>query len=385
MQFLKSINWVTAVFLLLTPLVAVIWGGVHIAHFGVDLFEILLFVLYIGATSFSITAGYHRHFAHGAYECRRFVKAFYLLFGAAAFQHSVLNWASDHRRHHENIDEEADPYNIRKGFLWAHMGWLIFKDPRPEDFSNVPDLVADPWIRFQHRFYVPLAVTMGFGVPLAIGCAIDHPWGCLLWAGVFRTVLVHHSTFFVNSLAHTLGRRPYSVAVSARDSVVTALLTMGEGYHNFHHRFATDYRNGFRRHQWDPTKWLIRAMASLGWAWALCRTPREKIVEAELECDTQRVIERWKGHSAEALAYLRERVGDIQAAVERSAARVGDLERQLYRAGESFGRERRRQVERMRVELRAELRVARREFRKARNRWRAAIAELHGRPVTAAA
>jgi len=377
MHRLKNINWVTASFLIVTPIVALIWGGVHIALFGIYPLEVILFLLYIAATGFSITAGYHRHFAHGAYECRRFVKGFYLLFGAAAFQHSVLNWASDHRRHHRNIDEEADPYNIRKGFLWAHIGWLIFKNPNPEDFSNVPDLAADPMVRFQHRFYVPLAVTMGFVVPLGLGYAIGHPWGCLLWAGIFRTVLVHHSTFFVNSLAHTLGSRPYSIAVSARDSVVTALLTMGEGYHNFHHRFSTDYRNGVRRHQWDPTKWLIRTMAALGWAWGLSRTPREVIVAAELECDTVRLFERWKGHSEHALAYVRERVGGIQAAVERSAARLGELERQLRSARATFGQERRRQIER----LRGEYRAAKREFRAARNRWREAIEELYALPV----
>ena len=381
MHVLNRVNWVTASFLVLTPLVALVWGGVHIALFGVHWFEVLLFLLYIAATGFSITAGYHRHFAHGAYECRRFVKAFYLLFGAAAFQHSVLNWASDHRRHHLNIDEDLDPYNINRGFLWAHIGWLMVKPPNPEDFSNIPDLVADRMVMFQHRYYVPLAIFMGFGVPLAIGFAMGHPWGCLLWAGVFRTVLVHHSTFFVNSLAHTLGRRPYSLAVSARDSVVTALLTMGEGYHNFHHRFATDYRNGVRRHQWDPTKWLIRGMAAMGWAWGLCRAPREKIVAAELECETERLAERWKGHSAEALQYARERIAAVKAAVERSAERVGELERQLYSAGESFGRERRKQMER----LRAELRMARREFREARNRWRDALAELATLPVPAPA
>ena len=233
-------------------------------------------------------------------------------------------------------------------------------------------------MRFQHRYYVPLAIFMGFGMPLAIGFAIGHPWGCLLWAGVFRTVLVHHSTFFVNSLAHTLGKRPYSMAVSARDSVVTALLTMGEGYHNFHHRFATDYRNGVLRHQWDPTKWLIRGLAAMGWAWGLSRAPREKIVAAELECATEQLVERWKGHSAEALNYVRERITAVKSAVERSAERVGELERQLYRAGESFGYERRMQIERLRTELRA----ARREFREARSRWRAALTELATLPVS---
>jgi stearoyl-CoA desaturase (delta-9 desaturase) len=379
MDVLKKINWATAIFLVLTPVVSVVWGGVHLRLFGISAVEVLLCLVFVSLTGFSITAGYHRHFAHGAYECRRFVQVFYLLFGAAAFQQSVLNWASDHRRHHLNIDEELDPYNIKRGFLWAHIGWLLMKSPQPPDYSNVPDLAADPLIRLQNRFYVPLAVAMGFGVPLAIGYAMGHPWGGLLWAGIFRTVLVHHSTFFVNSLAHTLGKRPYSIAISARDSMVTALLTFGEGYHNFHHRFATDYRNGLRHYQWDPTKWLIRTMEAIGWAWGLCRAPREKIVAAELACDTERLAQLWKAHSADALAYVSERVAEIKAAVEKSAARLGELERQLMRARENLGLEGRRQIER----LRSELRAARREFRLARNRWRRAIEELYALPVPA--
>jgi stearoyl-CoA desaturase (Delta-9 desaturase) len=368
-ESLPHVNWVTALFLVITPAVALVWGGVHISLEGVHAIEVVLFFLYVAATGLSITAGYHRHFAHGAYECRRFVKAFYLLFGAAAFQHSVLNWASDHRRHHLHIDEDEDPYNIKRGFLWAHIGWLMVKNPNPEDFSNVPDLVADPLVSFQHRYYVPLAVLMGFGVPLALGWAMGHPWGVLLWAGFFRVVAVHHSTFLVNSLAHTLGTKPYSLAVSARDSLVTAVLTMGEGYHNFHHRFATDYRNGVRRHQWDPTKWLIRGMASLGWAWGLTRVPREKIVAAELECDAQRLLEGTRGRSAEAAAYVRERIGELSTAVHGAAARLGELERQIAQARDAFGSERRKRVRR----LRAELRMARRELRAAKVRWRGAV------------
>ena len=304
------------------------------------------------------------------------MRAFYLLFGAAAFQHSVLSWASDHRRHHKNIDEDADPYNIRKGFLWAHVGWLMFKQPNPEDFSNVPDLTADPMIRWQHRYYVPLAVTMGFVVPLAIGYTIGHPWGCLLWAGLFRTVIVHHSTFFVNSLAHTLGRRPYSIAVSARDSVVTALLTMGEGYHNFHHRFATDYRNGVRRHQWDPTKWLIRGLEAVGWAWALSRTPREKIIAAEIECETSsswsagRVTRPTRWRSCEPDRRHPGGSGAVGGARRRA-------ERQVYAAGASLSRGRSRQL----VRVRASFAPLGGEFRSARGRWRAAIAELSARPA----
>jgi stearoyl-CoA desaturase (delta-9 desaturase) len=370
---MQRINWMTAVFLIVTPIVALSWGGVHVALAGVSALDVGIFLFYLAATNMSVTAGYHRLFAHRAYECRRVVKLFYLLFGAATFQHSVLSWASDHRRHHQHIDRDGDPYNIRRGFFWAHIGWLLVNDHKPERFGNVPDLVADPLVRFQHRFYMPIAIVMGFGLPLAVGAAIGHPWGCLLWAGVIRTVVGHHSTFLVNSLAHTLGTRPYSLAVSARDSVVTALLTFGEGYHNFHHRFAADYRNGVRRYQWDPTKWLIRGMAATGCAWNLRRAPRERIVAAQLQCDTQRLLERMKGASEQAVSHMRERISEIAAAVHRAAVRLGGLERELTHD--------RRGVPRRRISgMRAELRAARRELREARRRWSAALAELQAQP-----
>jgi len=373
----RRINWVTAIFLIVTPLVALVWGALHVAFIGVHAVEIGLFAFFFAATSLSITAGYHRLFAHRAYDCRRLVKAAYLLFGAASFQHSVLSWASDHRRHHRNIDADGDPYNIRRGFFFAHIGWLLVNDHKPERFGNVRDLEADPLIRLQHRFYLPLAVGVGFGVPLAIGAAFGHPWGCLLWAGVVRTVVGHHTTFLVNSLAHTLGARPYTLAVSARDSVVTALLTFGEGYHNFHHRFAADYRNGVRRYQWDPTKWWIHGLSMLGWAWNLRRVPRERIVAAQLECDVQRVLLRWRDRSEQATAQVRQRIGELAALVERTAARLGDIERERAGVRHSWGDERRRQLQR----LRGELRSARLEFRAARSRWRATLTELQREPL----
>lgn len=373
---MQRINWVTAVFLIVTPIVALSWGGVHVALTGISWLEVSIFFLYLAATNMSVTAGYHRLFAHGAYECSRVVKVFYLLFGAATFQHSVLTWASDHRRHHQHIDREGDPYNIRRGFLWAHIGWLLVNDHKVERFQNVPDLVADPWVRFQHRFYIPIAVAMGFGFPLAVGVAIGHPWGCLLWAGVIRTVVGHHSTFLVNSLAHTLGSRPYTLAVSARDSVVTSFLTFGEGYHNYHHRFAADYRNGVRRYQWDPTKWLIRGMAAMGWAWDLHRAPRERIVAAELQCDTQRMLDRMKGASEQAFSRVRERMSEIAGAVQRAAVRLGGLERELAQVRASLSGEPRQRI----TSMRAELRAARREFREARRRWYATLAELQAQP-----
>ena len=370
---LRRINWVTTLFLLLTPLVGLIWGAIHISTMGVGLSELAVFAFYVCATGFSITTGYHRLFAHGAYECSRIVKVFYLLFGAAAFQHSVLSWCSDHRRHHKYLDHDQDPYSITRGFFWAHMGWLLVTDhKKAEDFSNIPDLVADPWIRWQHQFYISIAVFMGFVVPFGLGYAVGHPWGFVLWAGLFRVVLVHHSTFLVNSLAHTIGRRPYLRAISARDSIVTAFLTFGEGYHNFHHRFATDYRNGVGRAAWDPTKWLIRGLEMMGLAWDLRAVSTERIVAAQLDCDSERLSERVKGHSEQALAHLRERFAEIAASVQRAATALSKREREFAEARKQWGRDRSAQL----TQLRAELRAARLEMRAARVRWRAVVAEM---------
>lgn len=374
---LQRINWVTTLFLLLTPLVGVIWGALHIHAMGVGASEVAVFFFYVCATGFSITTGYHRHFSHGSYECSRIVKVGYLLFGAAAFQHSVLSWCSDHRRHHKHLDHDGDPYSITRGFFWAHMGWLLVTDhKKAEDFSNIPDLVADPWIRWQHKYYISIAVFMGFVVPFALGWTVGHPWGFVLWAGVFRVVLVHHSTFLVNSLAHRIGRRPYLRAITARDSIVTAFLTFGEGYHNFHHRFATDYRNGVARGAWDPTKWIIRGLEMVGLAWDLRRVPTESIVAAQLDCDSERLAERLgdrlKGHSEQALAHVRERFAEMAASVQRAAAALTVRERELIEARNQWGRDRADQLRRVRAELRA----ARLEMRAARVRWQAVLSEL---------
>jgi stearoyl-CoA desaturase (delta-9 desaturase) len=226
----------------------------------------------------SITGGYHRLFAHRSYKCAPVVSLFYLLFGAAAVQNSALTWASDHRRHHAHTDAEGDPYDARRGLWWSHIGWVLREDPL-RDYSNVRDLQADPLVSLQHRFYLPIAVVMGAVLPALVAWTWRDPFGGLLWAGCIRLVAQYHSTFAINSLAHRFGRQPFD-AHSARDNALVALVTMGEGYHNFHHRFPTDYRNGIRRTDFDPTKWLVRTLAAFGLTSDLKRAPAEAIARA---------------------------------------------------------------------------------------------------------
>ena len=226
--------------------------------------------------SFSISGGYHRLFAHRAYRSSGIVRLFYLLFGAASFQASVLRWASDHRDHHASTDHEDDPYNIKKGFWWAHMGWLFYKDP-PSDFANAKDLRRDPLVRFQDRHYLSLALAVGLLLPTLVARAWGDAVGGLLVAGFLRLLVQDHSTFSINSLAHTIGRRPYLPTVSARDSLLTALLTLGEGYHNYHHCFPGDYRNGVRFYHYDPTKWCVWLLSKIGLTRDLKRVPADLI------------------------------------------------------------------------------------------------------------
>ena len=238
-------------------------------------------LLWLALCSISITGGYHRLFAHPTYKAVAPVKLFYLLFGAASAQKSAIKWSADHREHHGMTDEEGDPYNAQKGFWWSHMGWVMAEREHPAAYHLVRDLESDPLVNFQHKYYAPMAIGVGALVPLLIGFAWGDPIGALLCAGFLRLILQWHMTFSINSFAHMLGTQPYSTSTSARDSWITALLTLGEGYHNYHHRFQNDYRNGVRWYHYDPTKWLVWTMSKIGLAKDLRKMPREAIDRAK--------------------------------------------------------------------------------------------------------
>jgi stearoyl-CoA desaturase (delta-9 desaturase) len=148
------------------------------------------------------------------------------------------------------------------------------------DFSNVKHLVTNPLIRFQNRFYVPLGTTFGLLLPTLLAWIWGDPWGGLFVAGFLRLLVEYHATFAINSFTHTFGRQPYSTASTARDGFVAALITFGEGYHNFHHRFPGDYRNGVRAYHFDPTKWWVWSLSKLRMAWNLNPAPAEAIEKA---------------------------------------------------------------------------------------------------------
>jgi stearoyl-CoA desaturase (delta-9 desaturase) len=271
----QTFSWLNSAVLVSFPLAAFA-GFVHygLSDRALDRSAVLAFAVLTAATALAITAGYHRYYSHRSYECSRPVRAFYLLFGAAALQNSALCWALNHRDHHRFVDEDRDPHNIKKGRFWTYIGWVFFKDSESRSFEIVRDLEEDRWVRWQHRNYVPLGLAIGFGLPGALGLALGAPFDFLFLALV-RVVLLHHVAFLGNLYGHSIGVQTYSRRDSSRDSFWLALLTLGDGYHNFHHTFPSDYRTGVRWFHWDPTKWWIRGLALFGLAWELHRTPRE--------------------------------------------------------------------------------------------------------------
>lgn len=290
-----SIHWLNSAFLIGTFLTSVIGVPLYIFHFGLDWFQILLFLVFFIATGMSITLGYHRLFSHKSFEASPMVRATTLLFGAAAFENSAMVWCADHRRHHKHTDHEDDPYDITKGFFHAHIGWILFRRGPDTPLTWVRDLQKDRLVVFQHKYYVPLAILVGFILPTAVGLAWggwQSALGAFLMAGVMRIVFVHHMTFCINSLCHWIGSRPYSTRCSARDSALMALFTFGEGYHNFHHEFQHDYRNGVKAHQFDPTKWAIWTLNRLGLVKRLRVVPDEKIIRAEIAEQRRQILAR---------------------------------------------------------------------------------------------
>ena len=288
------INWTPAIMFAVTNLVAVTavpWYG--LTH-GYSLSAVICFIVLTSATELAITAGYHRLWSHNAYDAHWSLRLVFALFGAMALQNTILHWSSGHRVHHRHVDDvDLDPYSAKRGLWFSHMGWMLRKYPSGEvNFDNVKNLMKDPIVMWQYKYYLPIALGMNFLLPVALGLMLGDMWGMLLLAGFLRVVTTHHFTFFINSIAHKWGSQPYTDENTARDNHFFAFLTFGEGYHNYHHIFQNDYRNGIKWWQWDPTKWLIKGSALLGLTSNLRTVPDFKIQRAKLKMQFRRAQEK---------------------------------------------------------------------------------------------
>ena len=278
------INWTPAIVLLSTLLIALTVVPWYLWQYGVSLAVWAWFAVFMVWTGMSITAGYHRLMAHRAYETHPAIKYFLLLGATLAMESSAYDWCSGHREHHRHDDDEHDdPYASTRGFFFSHIGWMLKKYPSGEfDYKNIPDLKQDKVLDFQHKYYGALVLGTNLLIVGGLGLALNDLWGTLLIVGILRIVLTHHFTFFINSLCHMYGSRPFTDENTARNNPILALFTWGEGYHNYHHNFQYDYRNGVKWWQYDPTKWFILALSKLGLAKNLKKVDDLTIRHAEL-------------------------------------------------------------------------------------------------------
>lgn len=231
---------------------------------------------------FAVTGGYHRYFSHRTYRTSRAFQFVLAWLAQTSFQKGVLWWAAHHRDHHKHSDTKRDPHSWREeGFWWSHVGWILSRDTEETNFKNVGDLARYPELRWLNRYHLVPGVLLGAGLVLAGG------WPALVWGLLVSTVFVWHGTFAINSLAHWWGRRRYETTDDSKNSLILALVTMGEGWHNNHHYYPRSTRQGFFWWEIDVTYYILRALAAVGLVWDL-HAPPKAVLEGNIRAGRRR-------------------------------------------------------------------------------------------------
>jgi len=256
---------------------------------GVTWRAVVLGVVLFYGRMFFITAGYHRYFAHRSYRMAR-VPQFLMAFGATtAVQKGPLWWAGHHRDHHKYADTPLDVHSPQRGFWWSHVGWILCDRYAPTEFDRIKDFAKFPELRFLNRFDWLGPWMLGFA------CYFIAGWSGLLIGFFLSTIVLWHATFTVNSLAHVFGRRRYATEDTSRNSVLIALLTMGEGWHNNHHYFQASARQGFFWWEIDASYYILRVFSWFGIVRDL-RVPPKHVLAANRIKDGSFDIGMFKNH-----------------------------------------------------------------------------------------
>ena len=253
---MKTFNWAFGIFIIIHHIVLFISLPLYLIYHGAPSLALSLWSLFfLYASGLGITALYHRYYSHKTYTLNKWVEAILLFFATVATQGSAIRWGFDHRLHHAHVDKDKDPYTVHHGFWHAHIWWM-FKKGAPIESRIVSDLLKNKLVVFQDKFFVPLMIASNALVFGCIAWITQDFIGAFIIGILLRMFLLHHFTWCINSLAHYWGEKNYSSEHSAVDNYAISILTFGEGYHNYHHTYANDYRNGIRWYHYDPTKWL---------------------------------------------------------------------------------------------------------------------------------
>jgi stearoyl-CoA desaturase (delta-9 desaturase) len=231
----------------------------------------------------AVAAGFHRFFSHRAFRAARPVEIALAVAGTSAAQMGPLWWAAHHRRHHRESDRPGDVHSpIAGGLFWAHMGWLLSDQHTRTAIEEVPDLAHDPLLRWLDRWHFVPTLALGAGC-FALGAVLARTAPELGTSGaqmlvvgfLWSTLALSHTTFAVNSLGHRFGTRRYETGDHSRNNPFLALISLGEGWQNNHHRFPGAARAGVFPWEFDPIWWMLRALAALGLVWELRPVPAE--------------------------------------------------------------------------------------------------------------
>jgi stearoyl-CoA desaturase (delta-9 desaturase) len=258
----ERIHWLTSTPFFLVHLLplAALWTGV-------TTFDLVLCASLYALRMFFITAGYHRYFSHRAFRTSRAMQFALAFGGGTAAQKGALWWAAHHRHHHRYSDQPEDVHSPRKGFWWSHVGWILCRKYDATQLRAIPDLARYPELVFLDRWHLLPPVALGAACFLAGG------WSAL-WVGFFlSTALTYHSTFCINSLTHLFGRRRYATTDTSRNSLLMALVTFGEGWHNNHHHYPASANMGFYWWEVDVSYGVLKLLRRLGLVWDLRRPP----------------------------------------------------------------------------------------------------------------
>jgi stearoyl-CoA desaturase (delta-9 desaturase) len=281
----EKINWQRTL-----PFLFLHGGCLALFCVGVSSVSLVAALLLYVIRMFAITGFYHRYFSHRTFKTSRLFQFLCAVLGNTSMQRGPLWWAATHRHHHTHSDEEEDKHSpLRKGFLWSHIGWLTSMKNFPTPYNKVHDLSRYPELVFLNRYDKTVPILYGV-LMFGIGFFLEKKFPSLgvtagqffVWTFFISTTLLLHGTLFINSLAHLWGDRPYQTEDDSRNNFWLSLITLGEGWHNNHHRYPHAARQGFRWWEVDITYYGLKILSCIGFIWDLRPVPVSILKEATL-------------------------------------------------------------------------------------------------------
>jgi stearoyl-CoA desaturase (delta-9 desaturase) len=323
----NKINWPSVFVLIIYPAILITLGVNYISDFQFGWFEAGLLISGYYIANITVGIGLHRLWSHDTYKINKYAEFILVLLSAGTLQGPTLSWASNHFKHHTYTDEEEDPHTPKKyknrlmGFWWSHMGWMLVGEGSYKSIDKITmvKLGRNKMLRWQLKYYWQIATIMNTLLPALIGFAFGKTalaaYAGFLFIGLGRA-LQQQITFFVNSLCHFAGTQKY-INSTAGDIWWLALLLLGENWHNFHHAFPSDYRNGAKWYQLDVHKWIIYLMSRCGLAWDLKRTAPVRV-----EAKVSQTMEQFINMRKEQLESINTKVNELALIVQEKITEI---------------------------------------------------------------